>query len=108
MLTSFSSPLLAAPGVQSSQMFSYRDNLLRDWEKKQESLGISRRDVLIKLCKEGVHSRDFLQKKVRKEKKIATPPPPRISKREKKIAARKALAEKEKAVKDAQDTQECS
>ena len=91
-----------------SQMFSYRDNLLRDWEKKQVSLGISRRDVLIKLCKEGVHSRDFLQKKERKEKKIATPPPPRISKREKRIAARKALAEKEKAVKDAQDTQECS
>ena len=74
---------------------SYRDTLLQHWEKRHGSNTNNRRDVLVRLCKKGVHSQDFVSHKIDVEKKIVikTPKPRRISKREKRIAARKALEE---------------
>ena len=45
------------------QVLSYSDNLLQHWEEKHGSKTSRGREVLVRLCRYGVHTKDFVEKK---------------------------------------------
>ena len=45
------------------QVLSYSDNLLQHWEEKHGSKTSRGRELLVRLCRYGVHTKDFVEKK---------------------------------------------
>eukprot|EP00092_Neocalanus_flemingeri_P003383 GFUD01003624.1.p1 GENE.GFUD01003624.1~~GFUD01003624.1.p1 ORF type:complete len:534 (+),score=140.74 GFUD01003624.1:66-1667(+) len=50
--------------LKCCQVQSYSDHLLQAWEEKYGGKSSRGREVLVRLCKEGVHTRDFVTKKI--------------------------------------------